>query len=406
MRGRWPSRQNKEAGLSICIVGSARTPIGGLLGELAPLTAPKLGSAAIAAALQRAGVAADGVAGVVMGNVLPAGLGQAPARQASVGAGIPVSAPAVTVNKMCGSGMQALIQCHDQLAAGGSGVLVAGGMESMSNAPFLLPRLRGGVKYGHSQVIDHMALDGLEDAFEPGRAMGTYADVTARELGFTRGDQDAFAERSLRLAQEAGSNAALRDEIADLLVPGRKGDITITADEQPRKADASKIAGLRPAFGKDGTVTAANASSISDGAAALVVAHLSEAEDRGLTPIARIVAHATHAQEPGWFTTAPAPAIRKVLAKAGWTTDDVDLFEINEAFAVVVLATQRELGLPLEKINVRGGACAVGHPIGASGARIVVTLLAAMRQRGVRRGVAAICIGGGEATAVAVELLH
>jgi acetyl-CoA C-acetyltransferase len=406
MRGRWPSRQNKEAGLSICIVGSARTPIGGLLGELAPLTAPKLGSAAIAAALQRAGVAADGVAGVVMGNVLPAGLGQAPARQASVGAGIPVAAPAVTVNKMCGSGMQALIQCHDQLAAGGSGVLVAGGMESMSNAPFLLPRLRGGVKYGHSQVIDHMALDGLEDAFEPGRAMGTYADVTARELGFTRGDQDAFAERSLRLAQEAGSNAALRDEIADLLVPGRKGDITITADEQPRKADASKIAGLRPAFGKDGTVTAANASSISDGAAALVVAHLSEAEDRGLTPIARIVAHATHAQEPGWFTTAPAPAIRKVLAKAGWTTDDVDLFEINEAFAVVVLATQRELGLPLEKINVRGGACAVGHPIGASGARIVVTLLAAMRQRGVRRGVAAICIGGGEATAIAVELLH
>ena len=392
--------------MSICIVGSARTPIGGLLGELTPLTAPKLGSAAIVAALERAGVAPDGVAGVVMGNVLPAGLGQAPARQASVGAGIPVSAPAVTVNKMCGSGMQALIQCHDQLAAGGSGVLVAGGMESMSNAPFLLPRLRGGVKYGHSQVIDHMAMDGLEDAFEPGRAMGTYADVTARELGFSRADQDAFAERSLRLAQEAGSNAALRDEIADLLVPGRKGDVTITADEQPRKADASKIAGLRPAFGKEGTVTAANASSISDGAAALVIAHLSEAEDRGLTPIARIVAHATHAQEPGWFTTAPAPAIRKVLAKAGWTTDDVDLFEINEAFAVVVLATQRELGLPLEKINVRGGACAVGHPIGASGARIVVTLLAAMRQRGVRRGVAAICIGGGEATAVAVELLH
>ncbi len=392
--------------MSICIVGSARTPIGGLLGELTPLTAPKLGSAAIAAALERAGIAPDGVAGVVMGNVLPAGLGQAPARQAAVGAGIPVSAPAVTVNKMCGSGMQALIQCHDQLAAGGTGILVAGGMESMSNAPFLLPRLRGGVKYGHSTVMDHMALDGLEDAFEPGRAMGTYADVTAREMGFSRADQDAFAERSLRLAQDAGSNAALRDEIADLLVPGRKGDVTISADEQPRKADVSKIAGLRPAFGKDGTVTAANASSISDGAAALVLAHLSEAEDRGLTPIARIVAHATHAQEPGWFTTAPAPAIRKVLAKAGWTTDDVDLFEINEAFAVVVLATQRELGLPLEKINVRGGACAVGHPIGASGARIVVTLLAAMRQRGARRGVAAICIGGGEATAVAVEMLH
>ena len=392
--------------MSICIVGSARTPIGGLLGELTPLTAPKLGSAAIAAALDRAGVAPDGVAGVVMGNVLPAGLGQAPARQASIGAGIPVSAPAVTINKMCGSGMQALIQCHDQLAAGGEGVLVAGGMESMSNAPFLLPRLRGGVKYGHSQVMDHMALDGLEDAFEPGRAMGTYADVTAREMGFSRADQDAFAERSLRLAQDAGSNAALRDEIADLLVPGRKGDLTISADEQPRKADIGKIATLRPAFSKDGTVTAANASSISDGAAALVLAHLSEAEDRGLTPVARIVAHATHAQQPGWFTTAPAPAIRKVLAKAGWTTGDVDLFEINEAFAVVVLATQRELGLPLEKINVRGGACALGHPIGASGARIMVTLLAALRQRGLQRGVAAICIGGGEATAVAVELLH
>ena len=392
--------------MTICIVGSARTPIGGLMGELAPLTAPKLGAAAIAAALQRAGIAPDGIAGVVMGNVLPAGLGQAPARQAAIGAGIPVSAPATTVNKMCGSGMQALIQCHDQLAAGGTGILVAGGMESMSNAPFLLPRLRGGVKYGHTQVLDSMALDGLEDAFEPGRAMGTYADVTAREMGFSRADQDAFAERSLRLAQNAGSNAALRDEIADLLVPGRKGDVTITADEQPRKADASKIAGLRPAFGKDGTVTAANASSISDGAAALVVAHLSEAEDRGITPIARIVAHAAHAQEPGWFTTAPAPAIRKVLAKAGWSVDDVDLFEINEAFAVVVLATQRELAIPLDKINVRGGACAVGHPIGASGARIVVTLLAAMRQRGAKRGVAAICIGGGEATAIAVELLH
>ena len=392
--------------MSICIVGSARTPIGGLLGDLSPLTAPKLGAAAIAAALDRAGLAPDGVAGVVMGNVLPAGQGQAPARQAAIGAGIPVSSPAVTINKMCGSGMQALIQCHDQLAAGAAGVLVAGGMESMSNAPFLLPRLRGGVKYGHSQVIDHMALDGLEDAFEPGRAMGTYADVTARTLGFTRADQDAFAERSLRLAQEAGGNGALRDEIADLLVPGRKGDITISTDEQPRKADPAKIATLRPAFGKDGTVTAANASSISDGAAALLLAHRSEAEDRGLTPIARIVAHATHAQEPGWFTTAPAPAIRKVLAKAGWTVDDVDLFEINEAFAVVVLATQRELDLPLDKINIRGGACAVGHPIGASGARIVVTLLAAMRQRGARRGVAAICIGGGEATAVALEMLH
>ncbi len=392
--------------MSICIVGAARTPIGSLLGELTPLSATRIGSLAIEAALARANVTPDGVAGVIMGNVLPAGLGQAPARQAAIGAGIPVSAPAVTVNKMCGSGMQALIQGHDLLAAGGAGLIVAGGMESMSNAPFLLPRMRGGVKYGASQVLDHMAIDGLEDAYNPGRAMGTYADETARVMGISRADQDGFAERSLRLAQDAGSNAGLRDEIADVSVPGRKGDITISADEQPRRGDAAKIPTLRPAFGKDGTVTAANASSISDGAAALVIGHMAEAEDRGLTPLARIVAHAGHAQEPGWFTTAPAPAIRKVLAKAGWSLDDVDLFEINEAFAVVVLATQRELGIPMEKINVRGGACAVGHPIGASGARIIVTLLAAMRQRGARRGVAAICIGGGEALAVALETVH
>ncbi len=390
----------------ICILGAARTPIGGLLGELAPLTAVALGACAITAALGRANLPGDGVGGVVMGNVLSAGLGQAPARQAAIAAGVPTSAPAVTINKMCGSGMQALIQCHDMLAAGGTGVLVAGGMESMSNAPFLLPRLRGGVKYGHSQVMDSMALDGLEDAYNPGRAMGTYADDTAAQLGFSRADQDAFAERSLRLAQDAGANGALRDEIAEIAVPGRKGHICISTDEQPRRADPSKIATLRPAFGAGGTVTAANASSISDGAAAIVLAAESEAEDRGLTPLARIVAHATHAQDPAWFTTAPAPAIRKVLARAGWSIDEVDLFEINEAFAVVVLAAQRELGIPTDKVNVRGGACAVGHPIGASGARIVVTLLAALRQRGLRRGVAAICIGGGEATAVALELLH
>jgi acetyl-CoA C-acetyltransferase len=390
----------------ICILGAARTPIGGLLGELSPLNALHLGSAAIAAALARAAVQPDGVAGVVMGNVLPAGLGQAPARQAAIAAGLPTSAPAVTVNKMCGSGMQALIQCHDALAAGGEGILVAGGMESMSNAPFLLPRLRGGVKYGHSQVIDSMALDGLEDAYNPGRSMGSYADDTAAQLGFSRAEQDAFAERSLRLAQDAGANGALRDEIAEIVVPGRKGDVRVSTDEQPRRADPAKIATLRPAFSPGGTVTAANASSISDGAAALVIAAESEAEDRGMTPLARIVAHATHAQDPAWFTTAPAPAIRKALARAGWSLADVDLFEINEAFAVVVLATQRELGIPLEKINVRGGACAVGHPIGASGARVVVTLLAALRQRGLRRGVAAICIGGGEATAIALELLH
>jgi acetyl-CoA C-acetyltransferase len=386
----------------ICILGAARTPIGSLLGELSPLPATRLGSAAIGAALDRAGVPADGVAQVVMGNVLSAGLGQAPARQASLGAGIPDSAPCTTVNKMCGSGMQALILAHDALAAGGAGIFVAGGMESMSNAPFLLPRARSGMKFGHGQVLDHMALDGLEDAYEPGRLMGTYAEDTAQQLGFSRAEQDAFAERSLRLAQEAGTNAALRDEIVEIAVPGRKGDIRIAADEQPRKADPTKIATLKPAFRKDGTVTAANSSSISDGAAALVVGRESEA---ARTPLARIVAHAVHAQAPSWFTTAPVGAIRKVLARAGWSLDQVDLFEINEAFAVVALATQRELGLPLEKINVRGGACAVGHPIGASGARIVVTLLAALRQRGLRRGIAALCIGGGEATAVAVELM-
>ena len=389
-----------SAAAPICILGAARTPIGSLLGELAPLTAQKLGATAIAGALDRAGIAPEGVAEVMMGNVLSAGLGQAPARQASLAAGVPDSAPCTTLNKMCGSGMQALILAHDTLAAGGDGIMVAGGMESMSNAPFLLPRARSGMKYGHGQVLDHMALDGLEDAYNPGRAMGTYAEDTAEKFGFTRADQDGFAERSLRLAQEAGANAALRDEIVELAIPGRKGEIRVSADEQPRKADPAKIPTLRAAFREGGTVTAANSSSISDGAAALVIGRESSAVH---TPLARIVAHAAHAQAPAWFTTAPAGAIRKVLAKAGWSLDEVDLFEINEAFAVVVLATQKELGIPMEKINIRGGACAVGHPIGASGARIVVTLLAAMRQRGARRGVAAICIGGGEATAIALE---
>ena len=386
----------------ICILGAARTPIGSLLGELSPVTAQKLGAAAIGGALDRAGIAPDGVSGVLLGNVLSAGLGQAPARQASLAAGVPDSVPCTTLNKMCGSGMQAIILAHDSLAAGGAGLMLAGGMESMSNAPFLLPRARSGMKYGHGQVLDSMALDGLEDAYNPGRSMGTYAEDTAEKFGFTRAEQDSFAERSLRLAQEAGANAALRDEIVELAIPGRKGEIRISTDEQPRKADAAKIPTLRPAFREGGTVTAANSSSISDGAAALVIGREGDAVQ---TPLARLVAHSVHAQAPAWFTTAPAGAIRKLLAKTGWTIDDVDLFEINEAFAVVVLATQRELGIALEKINVRGGACAVGHPIGASGARIVVTLLAALRQRGLRRGIAAICIGGGEATAVALEMV-
>ncbi len=391
-----------SAASPICILGAARTPIGSLLGELSPVTAQKLGAIAIGGALERAAITPDGVAGVLMGNVLSAGLGQAPARQASLAAGIPDSVPCTTLNKMCGSGMQALILAHDTLTAGGDGIMVAGGMESMSNAPFLLPRARSGMKYGHGQVLDHMALDGLEDAYNPGRAMGTYAEDTAQQLGFSRADQDAFAERSLRLAQEAGANAALRDELIEIAVPGRKGALRVASDEQPRKADPSKIGTLRPAFRDGGTVTAANSSSISDGAAALVIGREGDAVQ---TPLARIIAHSVHAQAPAWFTTAPAGAIRKLLAKTGWTMNDVDLFEINEAFAVVVLATQRELGIPLEKVNVRGGACALGHPIGASGARIVVTLLAALRQRGLKRGVAAICIGGGEATAVGLEMV-
>lgn len=387
---------------SICILGAVRTPIGSLLGELSPLPAPKLGARAIEAVLARAGVGGDAVSRVVMGNVLSAGLGQAPARQAALGAGLPESVACTTVNKMCGSGMEAMILAHDALKAGADGVMVAGGMESMSNAPFLLPRARGGMKFGHDRVLDHMAIDGLEDAYEPGRLMGTYAEDTARSLGFSRADQDAYAERSLRLAQEAGANAALRDEVVEVTVPNRRGEIRVGTDEQPRTADPAKIPTLRPAFAKDGTVTAANSSSISDGAAALVLAR---EEAATITPLARIVAHAVHAQAPAWFSTAPAPAIRKVLARAGWSLEEVDLFEVNEAFAVVALAAQRELDIPLEKLNVRGGACAIGHPIGASGARIVVTLLAALRQNGLRRGIAAVCIGGGEATAVAVETM-
>lgn len=386
-------------GEGIAILAAARTPIGGLLGELAPLTAPQLGAHAITAALDRAGGSRAAVTEVFMGNVLSAGLGQAPARQAALGAGLAQAVPCTTLNKMCGSGMQALILAHDRLAAGGTGLVVAGGMESMSQAPFLLPRMRAGQKYGHGRVLDHMALDGLEDAYDPGRAMGTYAEDTAQELQITRVDQDGFATRSLQLALVDRA-----DEIAPILVSGRK-TVTIAHDEQPRRADAAKIPTLRPAFREGGTVTAANSSSISDGAAALLVGRLDEAARLGLAPLARIVAHAAHAQAPAQFTTAPIVATQKVLEKAGWTLDQVDLFEINEAFAVVALACARGLGVPMEKLNVRGGACALGHPIGASGARIVVTLLAALRERGLKRGVASVCIGGGEATALAIELL-
>jgi acetyl-CoA C-acetyltransferase len=384
---------------AIAILAAARTPIGGLLGELSALTAPRLGAHAISAALARAGVQGSAVAEVFMGNVLSAGLGQAPARQAAIGAGLPQSVPCTTLNKMCGSGMQALLLAHDRLAAGGEGFVVAGGMESMSQAPFLLPRMRQGQKYGHTRVLDHMAMDGLEDAYDPGRAMGAFAEDTAEEMQITRAQQDEFAQRSLRLA--LGDHA---DEIAPIIVPGRK-PVTVATDEQPRRADPGKIPTLRPAFREGGTVTAANSSSISDGAAALLVGRLSEAARHGIAPLASIVAHAVHAQAPAKFTTAPVEATRKVLARAGWTLDDVDLFEINEAFAVVALACAAQLRIPPAKLNVRGGACAMGHPIGASGARIVVTLLAALREQGLKRGVAAVCIGGGEATAVAVELL-
>ena len=387
----------------VIILGAARTPVGGLLGELSPLAATKLGSAAIEGALARAHLAPDQVHEVIMGNVLSAGLGQAPARQASIGAGIPVSVPCTTVNKMCGSGMQAIVLANDALLAGAEGIFVAGGMESMSNAPFLLPDERKGRKFGHGRLIDHMAMDGLEDAYAPGRLMGTFAEDTAQELGFSRKEQDEFAARSLSLAQAAGANAALADEIVDVSVPARAGPVTISTDEQPRRADVAKIPTLKPAFREGGTVTAANSSSISDGAAAVIVAEEATAASMALAPLARIVAHAAQAEAPPWFTIAPVGAIRKVLAKAHWSIDDVDLFEINEAFAVVVLAAERALGLPREKINVRGGACAIGHPIGASGARIVVTLLAELRRRNLARGVAAICIGGGEALAIALE---
>ena len=389
----------------IVIAAFARTPMGAFQGALAPVKATDLGAAAIKAALSRAGVAGDKVDKVFMGCVLPAGLGQAPARQAALGSGLPNSAEAVTINKVCGSGMQAAIFAHDMVKAGSADVIVAGGMESMTNSPYLLAKHRSGARIGHDSVYDSMMLDGLEDAYDKGKAMGVFAEDTARAYQFTREMQDAFAIESLTRAKAAQASGAFDAEITPVEISGRKGVETITADEQPQKADPAKIPTLRPAFAPDGTITAANASSISDGAAALVVTRQSVADKLGLTVVARIVAHAAHAHEPALFTTAPIPAVKKALDKAGWTVGDVDLFEVNEAFAVVAMAAMRDLSIPHDILNVNGGACALGHPIGASGARILATLLSALKTRGGKKGVAALCIGGGEGVAMAVELV-
>ena len=388
----------------IVIVGAARTPMGALQGDFASLSASDLGAVAVKAAVERAGIKPSDVDEIIMGNVLPAGQGQAPARQASIKAGLPLSTGATTVNKMCGSAMKATMLAHDLLAAGTNDVMVAGGMESMSNAPYLLPKARVGFRMGHQTVLDHMFLDGLEDAYDKGRLMGTFAEECATEYAFSRESQDQFALASLSRALAANNDGTFAWEIAPVTVSGRKGEVMIDKDEQPAKATPDKIPNLKPAFRKDGTVTAANSSSISDGAAALVLMRRSTAEARGLKPLAMILGHATHAQEPGKFTTAPVGAIDKVLKKVGWTAADVDLYEVNEAFAVVTMAAMRDHKLAHEQVNVHGGACALGHPIGASGARILVTLIGALRKRGKRRGVAALCIGGGEATAMAIEM--
>jgi acetyl-CoA C-acetyltransferase len=388
----------------IVIVSAARTPIGGLLGDFAALPAWELGAVAIKAALERAGVPGDAVDEVLMGNVLPAGQGQAPARQAALRAGLPQAVGAVTLNKMCGSGMRALMFAHDMLAAGTAQVMVAGGMESMTNAPHLL-FARKGVKYGAAQLYDHMAMDGLEDAYERGKAMGVFAESCVAKYGFTREAMDQFAITSTQRAKAANEDGSFAWEIAPVTLASAKGEAVIARDEQPFKAKLDKVPTLKPAFKKDGAITAATSSSISDGAAALVMMRESTARARGATPIARIVAHSVHAQAPEWFTTAPVGAIDKVLAKAGWDAKSVNLWEVNEAFAAVTMAAMSEYRLPHEIVNVHGGAVALGHPIGASGARIVVTLLGALRQRGLKRGVASLCIGGGEATALAVERL-
>lgn len=389
----------------VVICSFARTPMGAMQGDLSGVTSTALGAAAVAAAVARAGVAGDQVERIYMGCVLAAGLGQSPARQAALGGGLPLSVEAATVNKMCGSGMMAAMLAHDTLAAGAADVVVAGGMESMTQAPYLLAKHRSGARLGHDVVKDSMFLDGLEDAYTPGKLMGGFAEEAARSLGFTREEQDVFAIRSLERAKTAIASGAFDEEIAPVTVNGRDGSRQITIDEQPGKASPEKIPTLKPAFAKDGTITAANASSISDGAAALVMARASVAERLGLPVVARVVGQGAHAHEPGLFTAAPAPAMRKVLARAGWRVGDVDLWEVNEAFAVVAMIAARDLGIPEDRLNVNGGACALGHPIGASGARILATLLAALRRRGLKRGVASLCIGGGEATAMAIELI-
>ena len=388
----------------VVIAAYARTPMGGFQGALTGVKATELGAAAVRAAVERSGAPVEAIEQILMGCVLPAGLGQAPARQAALGAGLPKSVQATTINKMCGSGMQAAILAHDALAAGSADLIVAGGMESMTNAPYLLTKHRAGARIGHDTMFDHMYLDGLEDAYEPGRLMGSFAEDSAKHYQFTRQAQDDYAIGSLTRARVAIESGAFRREIVAVEVKGRGGSITVDTDEQPLKADLAKIPTLKPAFAKDGTITAANASSISDGAAALVMTRESVARRLGMNIVARVAAHAAHAHEPGLFTTAPVPAVQKALKTAGWSVADVDLFEINEAFAVVAMIAERDLGIDRTKLNVNGGACALGHPIGASGARILATLLSALEARGGRRGVASLCIGGGEATAMAVEL--
>ena len=390
----------------IVIVGAARTPMGGFQGALSGATAAELGGGAIRASLDRAGVTPDQVDELLMGCVLPAGQGQAPARQAGFAAGLGQEVPATTLNKMCGSGMKTVMVAHDQLLAGNGKIVVAGGMESMTNAPYLLQKMREGARIGHGQVIDHMFLDGLEDAYDKGRLMGTFAEDCAEKYQFTREDQDAYALKSLSNAVEAIESGAFDAEVSPVTIKTRKGDVTVSVDEQPGNARPEKIPNLKPAFKKDGSVTAANASSISDGAAALVLMRESEAEARGLTVRARILGHSSHAQEPGWFTTAPVPAAKKLMERIGWAVDDVDIWEVNEAFAVVPMAFMHEMGIARDKMNINGGATALGHPIGASGARIIVTLLHALEHHGKTKGMAAICIGGGEGTAIAIERIE
>ena len=388
----------------VVILSARRTPIGAFLGALAPLSAVQLGSAAIKAAVESAGIRGAEVQEVIMGCVLPAGLGQAPARQAALGAGVPIGAPATTINKMCGSGLKAVMMAADQIRSGTAEIVLAGGCESMSNAPYLLPKARSGYRMGHGEILDHMFYDGLQSPFD-GKAMGCFADSTASKYNFTRAQQDAFATESVRRATQALQGGEFDLEVTPLTVKGRKGETVIARDETPGTCDVSKIATMKPAFNKDGTVTAASSSSISDGAAALVLMSAAAARERGAKPLARVLAYASHAQEPEWFTTAPVGAIRKVLTQLGWKPHDADLYEINEAFAVVTMAAMRDIDIDHARVNVNGGACALGHPIGATGARILTTLVHALRRRGAKRGIASLCIGGGEAVALAVEVL-